>query len=71
MKATIVEIASGSTFVDGEQRVTIKFEDGDSMINRVRFPISKLGLAWVGTGPQLDHEVDVEFSRVARKGKMN
>jgi hypothetical protein len=62
MKATIVEISSGSTFIDKEQRVTLLFADGDQCINRIRLPLSKLGLSGTGTGPFLDQEVEVTLS---------
>lgn len=63
MKATIVSIESASTFTTNkEMRVTLQFEDGDLCINRVRLPLSKLGLAGVGSGPYLDQEVEVTLS---------
>lgn len=62
MKATIVGIESGAQFTDGEQRVTLKLADADHLYDKLRLPLSKLGLNGAGTGPHLDQEVEVSLT---------
>jgi hypothetical protein len=52
MKAKVVSVQSGSTFVDKKRRVTLKFEDADSVYNEIRIPDADL---------ELDQMVDVEL----------
>jgi len=42
MKATIVAIESASKFTDKERRVTLRFQEADSMFSEIRIAESKL-----------------------------
>ena len=57
MKAKIVAISSGSQFVDGEQRITLRIEQADSMFNEIRIKRSEFSPAQ----EKLDIKLDQEF----------
>ncbi len=56
MKAKVIAIESGSRFKDGQNRITIHFEDADSVHSSIRVPQSVLG-----TTVELDEEIGVEL----------
>ena len=60
MKATIVGIESGSKFTDGEQRVTLRFEEADPVFREIRVPQSALGLIPM----LLDTEIKVTMAEI-------
>jgi len=64
MKAIITSLQSGTSYTDGEMRVTLRFADGEGLYSELKLPVSKLGLSGVGTGPHLDQEVEVTLSAV-------
>ena len=60
LKAKVVRIESGSKFIDGGQRVTLRFEAADSMFSEVTFPLAALGIIGLG----LDDVVNVQVAAV-------
>lgn len=70
LTGTVVEVASGKQFVDKKRRVTIRFEEADSMFATVRVPDDKLQLddpiEFYGYGPDILKAVaeDKERARV-------
>ena len=60
MKATIVGIESGSKYTDGEQRVTLRFEEADPMFREIRVPQSVLG----PISMLLDTEIKVTMAEI-------
>ena len=60
MKATIVGIESGSKYTDGEQRVTLRFEEADLVFREIRVPQSALG----PISMLLDTEIKVTMAEI-------
>ena len=60
MKATIVGIESGSKYTDGEQRVTLRFEEADPVFREIRVPQSVLG----PISMLLDTEIKVTMAEI-------
>jgi len=60
MKATIVGIESGSKYTDGEQRVTLRFEEADPVFREIRVPQSALG----PISMLLDTEIKVTMAEI-------
>jgi hypothetical protein len=55
MKAKIVQIASGKEFTDGEVRVTLRFDEADSIYDTLRVRWSRFKMS---DSPQLDQEFE-------------
>lgn len=57
MLAKVTAIESGSQFLDGRRRITLKLKSADSMYDRVR--LSERDIAIVGL--RLDDEIELTF----------